>query len=124
MGVRIKLKEYIFVTQHDTDIIQVSLYSLNGQLSFNTPILGVYSMQKWSNARNSAFLIIKVDSTGQKVKSEVAPYLKVTFIVYANYASSFILLSQNAHRKCLVALLNRELKDWIEDEDNFIQEIE
>ena len=36
MGMSKTLKVYIFVIEHDTDIIQVSLYSLNSQLSFDT----------------------------------------------------------------------------------------
>jgi len=36
MGMHKILKVYIFVIEHDTDIFQVSLYSLNSQLSFDT----------------------------------------------------------------------------------------
>jgi len=36
MGMHKTLKVYIFVIEYDTDIIQVSLYSLNSQLSFDT----------------------------------------------------------------------------------------
>ena len=36
LGMRKTLKVYILVIKHDTDIIQVSLYSLNSQLSFDT----------------------------------------------------------------------------------------
>jgi len=36
MGMSKTLKVYFFVIEHDTDIIQVSLYSLNSQLSFDT----------------------------------------------------------------------------------------
>ena len=44
-------------------------------------------------------------SRGQKVKSEVAPDLKVTFMIHANHVPSFMLLSQSAKRECLAALL-------------------
>ena len=36
LGMCKTLKVYIFIIEHDTDIIQVSLYSLNSQLSFDT----------------------------------------------------------------------------------------
>ena len=45
------LKVFISVIKHDTDIIQVSLYSLNIQLSFDI-------LHLRSNGRNWAFLII------------------------------------------------------------------
>ena len=67
MGMRKTLKVYFFV-------IQVSLYSLNSQLSFDTLQL-VFSMQKWSNGKNCAFLITNWPLQVKNVKSEVAPDL-------------------------------------------------
>ena len=40
----------------------------------------------------------------QKVKSEVAPYCKLTFAMKTNYVPSFILLSKSAQKKGLATV--------------------
>ena len=48
-----------------------------------------------------------------KVKSEVAPFLKITLMMCRNHVPSFILLSQNAQLGAKSALLNEEPSRWI-----------
>ena len=51
-------------------------------------------------------LFTQMTSKGhKKVKSEVAPYLKMTFMVCTNHVTSFMLLSKSTRKKCLAALL-------------------
>ena len=51
---------------------------------------------------------VKIPLQVKKVKSELAPDLKVTFRMHANYVPSFMLLSQSAKRKCLAALIKHK----------------
>jgi len=104
MGMRKTLKVYIFVIEHGTDIIPVSFYPLNSQLSFDTQhLIFIHCIN--SQKVEIRLLSTLLTSRGQKVKSEVSPNLKVIFMVYANHVSSFMFLSQIAQRKCLAALL-------------------
>jgi len=106
MGTRKTLKVYIFVIEHGTDIIPVSFYSLNSQLSFDTQhLIFIHCRNIFSRKVEIRLLNTLLIPRGQKVKSEVAPDLKVTFMVYANHVPSFMFLSQSAQRNCLAALL-------------------
>ena len=56
MGMHKTSKGYIFVIEHDADIIPISLYSLNNQLSFDT--LHFVFIQEMVKGRNWELLIL------------------------------------------------------------------
>ena len=104
MGMHKTLKMYIFAIEYGIDIIPVSFYSLNSELSFDTQHFMFIHFRNGQNIKNRYFSHLIDLQRSQKVKSEVAPDLKMTFRVYANYIPSFMLLSQSAQIKCLGAL--------------------
>ena len=67
-----------------------------------------YSHGAWFlDGRTSILVSTQMTSKGhQKVKSEVAPYLKITFVVHTNYVLNFTLYPK-VHKKCLKALLHK-----------------
>jgi len=105
MGMHKTLKMYIFAIEYGIDIIPVSFYSLNSELSFDTQHFMFIHFRNGQNIKNRYFSHLIDLQRSQKVKSEVAPNLKMTFRVYANYIPSSMFLSQSAQIKCLGALL-------------------
>ena len=91
-------KIHIFVVEHGTDMIPVSFYCLRSQLSFDTQHL-MFMHYINSHVIKCCDFFTKMTSKGhKKVKSEVAPYLKMTFVVCTNHVASFMLLSKSAQK--------------------------